>query len=597
MNDQQVLDYVIVGAGPAGLQMAYCLQQAKRRFVVLETGRHAGRFFEQQPRHRTLLSINKIHNLYPEREFNLRHDWNSLLTDDDSLQFRNYSRALFPSADDLVRYLRDFAERGNFPIEYECRVDSISRSGNGFTVACTSGRRFECHRLLMATGTVAEMPPLDLDGIEHTTSYATHELDPGIYENKRVAIVGRGNSAFEVANHLAGSAAVIHIMVGDRPPRHAWQTHFVGDLRAINNTIIDMYQLKSLHAMLGFRVLKVEKKPDGVLSVLLEEDVADWKRPTTYRVTMDYDHVILCTGWRYYEPALFHHDCRPEADSRAKYPVLSSAWESSVPGIYYVGAPTAGRDRRAASGFIHGFRYNVRSLFHILEERHFGVPLPSSSFDLRRHSALEDLATHLLQRMSTSSGLYQVNGFLCDAIHADEHEARYFPELPLDFVREREPWRESGRLFTLTLEYGFDKYPEAAAAIDFIHPSDPTNPGCAALLHPVIRCFEAGIEVEEFHLGESLIVRYDRHFSSDSFCKDFSSRFRSMNLARIKNLFNRHLRLTDTHFDESLMESEGAAGSGFVPWSDERIRQHREQLTSTRLARTRTPCSPSNGGV
>lgn len=40
------------------------------------------------------------------KEFNMRHDWNSLLSDDESLLMTRYSKKFFPDADDLVRLLQ-----------------------------------------------------------------------------------------------------------------------------------------------------------------------------------------------------------------------------------------------------------------------------------------------------------------------------------------------------------------------------------------------------------------------------------------------------------------------------------------------------------
>ena len=89
----------------------------------------------------------------------------------------------------------------------------------------------------MATGAVAPYIPADIEGIEHADSYEAHSLDPKDYEGHTICIISSGNSAFEVADHLAPHAAIIHIMVRDTV-RHAWNTHFPGDLRAINNTIL-----------------------------------------------------------------------------------------------------------------------------------------------------------------------------------------------------------------------------------------------------------------------------------------------------------------------------------------------------------------------
>ena len=75
-------DYLIVGAGPAGLQLGYFLERAGRNYLILEAGDGPGTFFKQFPRHRKLISINKIYNGYEDPELSLRCDWNSLLSDD-----------------------------------------------------------------------------------------------------------------------------------------------------------------------------------------------------------------------------------------------------------------------------------------------------------------------------------------------------------------------------------------------------------------------------------------------------------------------------------------------------------------------------------
>src|SRR5690348_12722646 len=102
-------DYLIIGAGPAGLQLASLLERDGHDYVVLEAGSAPGTFFGRYPRHRQLISINKVWTGSDDPEFNLRSDWNSLLSDDPELLFKNYSKRYFPTADDLVRYLGDFA--------------------------------------------------------------------------------------------------------------------------------------------------------------------------------------------------------------------------------------------------------------------------------------------------------------------------------------------------------------------------------------------------------------------------------------------------------------------------------------------------------
>ena len=112
--------YCVVGAGPAGLQLGFFLQQAQRDYVILERASGPGAFFRKYPVHRQLISINKRYTGHeldePRRtaEFELRHDWNSLINGRSvggkGLLFTNYSTDYLPPADDLVRYLEDFAQ-------------------------------------------------------------------------------------------------------------------------------------------------------------------------------------------------------------------------------------------------------------------------------------------------------------------------------------------------------------------------------------------------------------------------------------------------------------------------------------------------------
>lgn len=109
------LDYLIIGAGPAGLQLAALMEAADRDYLVLEAGDAPGTFFRTYPRHRQLISINKPHTGSDDPELNLRLDWNSLLSDDPALRFTAYTEKYFPDADLMVQYLADFAAKTGAP--------------------------------------------------------------------------------------------------------------------------------------------------------------------------------------------------------------------------------------------------------------------------------------------------------------------------------------------------------------------------------------------------------------------------------------------------------------------------------------------------
>ena len=67
----------------------------------------AGSFFDKYPRQRKLISLNKRFTGRSEPEFNLRHDWNSLLDNPDVEPMTNRTEDRWPHADVLAEYLRE----------------------------------------------------------------------------------------------------------------------------------------------------------------------------------------------------------------------------------------------------------------------------------------------------------------------------------------------------------------------------------------------------------------------------------------------------------------------------------------------------------
>lgn len=72
-----------------------------------------------------MISINKRNTGEKNRKFNLRHDWNSLLSDDDHLRFTHRSKQLFPSADLMVDYLNDFSRYYHLHIQFNTTIENL----------------------------------------------------------------------------------------------------------------------------------------------------------------------------------------------------------------------------------------------------------------------------------------------------------------------------------------------------------------------------------------------------------------------------------------------------------------------------------------
>lgn len=485
-------EYVIVGAGPAGLQMAYYLKRLGRSYVVLEKSTSVGSFFQKYPVHRNLLSINKIYTGRENGEFNLRHDWNSLLDEgDDPLLMQAYSRAYFPSADDYVRYLNDYYKKHDLNVHFGVLVDRVERGKEDSFVVNRSTKAYRGKRLILATGyqRVKDLKKIvrESDYTGTVLDYSELTLDKSRFKNKRVLIIGTGNSGFETAEYLNDIAAYIGIY--GTVPQFSWQTHYVGNVRAVNSNFIDTYQLKSLNHVLTDKRLET---PEDVNRVVNQ---------------MEYDFIINCTGW---ETDYSMFDPLPELEKNG-LPALRSTFESTnVPGLYFAGALMENIcGKRSSPSFIHGFRYLIRFLARHLGGKLKFVTLPRIEF-----------LPYLVARINSTSGLYQMFEVLTDVIVQEEENNHYtlIEEVPYAYALEHFA-RQRPTVFLVQMKYGEGfggpmtqlNNPDVTYVLgkDRVKGNTAETAHRALFLHPVIEYYRNGTLQESHHMAENVLTKWD----------------------------------------------------------------------------------------
>ena len=487
-------DYVIVGAGPGGVQLGYFFEKYGCSYKILEASLSVGSFFQKMPRRRELISFNRTSSIYDDAEIRLRWDWNSLLTDDYSFPFRKYSRRLYPQADELVRYLQGYAAHHDLAIQLDTRVCQATRlPQGGFLLQDQHGRSYRCRALILATGFSEAFVP-DIPGIDLCEKYENAPMDPDAYEGQRVLFIGKGNSAFEVADLTIETAALVHL-ASPRPVQLAWNTRHPGHVRANHARLLDTYQLKTLHSALDCHVQRIVRDGDEfVVSV-------SYTHAESETEDLVYDRVVCCTGFKM-KLDFCDESCQPEEVLEGRLPNINGMWESrNVSDLFFAGTLMQSLDfKRSSSAFIDGFRYNIRTLFHHLRERYEGQPYPARKLEAAPHS----LMPAVISRVCRTSALWTQFGYLCDLLLVDEHGGtiEWREELSLPWVAET--YVKHPHYYTITFEWGawrgdvfnIERHPRAEMA------------DASVFLHPIVRRYRGSEVVEAHHLLEDLFGTY-----------------------------------------------------------------------------------------
>jgi len=364
---------VVVGSGPGGLQVSYSLRRLGVDHAVISADPGPGGMFRKWPLFQRMLSWTKPFAPVASstREYE-RYDWNSLVADDAELrglqsQFME-GTSYFPSRQEMERGLTEFARRAAIEVRYDCRWESTRKDGNDFVLATSDGE-YTTPVMVFAVG-VAEPWRPSSPGIAEVPHYA-EMADAQAYAGKSVFIVGKKNSAFEIATGLLPWARRI-VLASPSAARSSVETRNLNGVRARYVQPIEDH-------LLAGGVVIVNAMIDSI-----RRTGAGYEVKTNYSVSsvehvFEADEVIAATGFQ--APLRDLPGLGVNTFGQSGLPAQTSFWESSsVPGIYFAGTITqgaAGLKKNGVpsnSGAVHGARYNARVLARHIAETHFGVP-------------------------------------------------------------------------------------------------------------------------------------------------------------------------------------------------------------------------------
>jgi len=477
---------IIVGSGPGGLQVSYCLSRFGVDHALLSADAEPGGMFRRWPFFQRLLSWTKpyapVPRLDPAYE---RYDWNSLLADEDTYraimpEFMD-GTSYFPSRPEMQTNLESFADRTRVRARYNCRWTATRREpaadGDTFVLETTDGE-YRTGVLVIAVG-IAEphLPPTP--GIELAAHYA--DTQPAeAYADKRVFIIGKQNSGFELATGLLQWASRI-IVASPSPTKLSVNTRSLVGVRARYVQPIEDHVLGGGVAVLDTAIQGIERLPGGGLEVRA--------RPSGGgdELAFEVDAVIAATG--FVAPLLDLPDLGVSTFGQSRLPAQTPYWESaSVPGIYFAGTISQGagglkkHGQPANSGAVHGARYNARLLARHIAATRFSAPAALE----RPRIAPDELIDTLVKHLSFSPELWHQRAYLARIVSLDSTDGpRDEGLVPLEAFVDAAGDDGAGDAVALTLE------------------ADGTG-----AIYPVVYVRRDG-KLEEHTFDPDILLRYD----------------------------------------------------------------------------------------
>lgn len=395
-------DVAVIGAGPYGLA---CTSHLRGRGLKVHTFGRPMEFWENQMPTGMLL----------------RSSWeaSSISDPEGALSLDAYEAAHGVELarpvplDDFIRYGQWF-QRQAVPDLDSRRVECIRRTSHGFELALDDGDRLSARRVVMATGLQDLVHrPAQLAELRPPAAWHSSELrDLAAFAGRRTAVVGSGQSAIELAALLHEAGADVEVIA--RAPhirwlrRSRWLHERSGRIRRVLYPPTDVGPIG-----LSWLVAKPEafrrvppRVGERIAYRCIRPAASGWLVARTGEVAMslgrtiaraetsdgglrlqlddgtsrDVERLVLATGYkvRVDRQRLLDPDLREAVRTVDGAPVLRTGFESTVPGLHFVGAYAA-TSFGPVMRFVSGTPFTGRALAASVAGEPWSARLPAEA--------------------------------------------------------------------------------------------------------------------------------------------------------------------------------------------------------------------------
>jgi thioredoxin reductase len=407
-----MIETAIIGAGPYGLSIAAHFRSRGISFRVF--GRPMDSWLRHMPKGMHLKSDGFASNLSDsEYDLTLKHFCTERGIEYDDLRI--------PVAlDTFTAYGLTFAER-KVPELEDKQVVGVDRVPGGFVLRLDTGETLSARRVVLAVGithfahipaSLANLPP---QYVSH--SFDHRDLEP--FRDRNVVVLGGGASASDMAGLLHAGGTNVQI-VSRQPtlkfhsppsfdkPRSLWQrirhpqsglgpglrSRIYADAPVAFHYLPESVRLDVCRKHLGpsggwfAKEMVIGKVPLSLGCTLERAEIKDGKVSLHLRTAdgtqreFSTEHVIAATGYKVDMERLtfLSEEIRASIKTVEKTPILSSSFESSIPGMYFVGVAAMnsfGPLMRFAFGADFAARHITRAMKKAVAKGRASVSAPS----------------------------------------------------------------------------------------------------------------------------------------------------------------------------------------------------------------------------
>jgi len=365
-----MINTVIVGAGPYGLSIAAHLKRQGVRFRIF--GRAMDSWISHMPYGMLLKSDGFASNISdPDGDYTLGQ-----FCSESGIPYRDGGTPVL--LETFSSYGLAFRDR-KVPELEDKTVVSIDPDADGFTVGLDTGETLRARQVILAVGVThfGYVPEMLTNLPPEYLSHSAQHTDVALLRGRSIVIIGAGSSALDLAGLMHEAGVDVRLVARKplkfhsksnkprpwwdrlrRPPSGlgpGWKSFFFSNYPRVFHYLPENLRVEAVRRVLGpSGGASIRDKVEGKVATLIGYSldaarIEDGKVRLTLvdesggQREITADHVIAATGYKVNLQKLkfLSDETRSRIKTVAGTPILSSAFESSVPGLYFVGLAAA----------------------------------------------------------------------------------------------------------------------------------------------------------------------------------------------------------------------------------------------------------------